>query len=144
MQLEIKNLKQIVNAGNILQDTVCSETPTDGDESDEASSSGACGPYISSHTDKDELETGKVGTEDLGDDIPLSSLVHRRGKSLSKVSLMERPASPVSPRTCTENEVTGRKRVRVMISDDESDHEMDRVRRDVRCSVEDVATSEGG
>jgi hypothetical protein len=149
LQLEIENLKQTVNAGNTLQDINedhCSETPTGGDESDEASSSGGtCGPYTSSYADKDELNKDKVGTEDCGDDIPLSLLVQRRGGNLSngKVSLMERPITPVSLRTCTKNEIIGRKRVRVLISDDESDHEMDRVRKDARCLFEDVATSGG-
>ncbi|KAJ1698650.1 hypothetical protein LUZ63_007162 [Rhynchospora breviuscula] len=143
LQLEIKNLKQTLNAGSILQEANedhCSESDTIGDESDEASSSGTHGPYTLSRTDKDKLTIGRDGTEDLVDDIPLSSLVKRRVKN--KVSLIEKPATSVFTRTSTKNEIIGRKRVRVVISDDESDCEMDPVRWDVKHSVGDVASSE--
>ncbi|XP_062220506.1 protein TONSOKU-like [Phragmites australis] len=126
LQLKIDNLKQKLNQHE-ARDTVsdyCSETDTEGGNA-----------YDNMHDPKDD--NGQVAnkySEELDDDVTLASLVHKsRSSSKIKTPEIRSPSMKVDElcdmaegtrtvlsTSCTNHSV-GRKRVRVVLSDDESE-----------------------
>jgi len=126
MQEKIDNLKQLLNQHE-ARDTVsdyCSETDTEG----------GCISDNMLDPEDDNRQVGNKYSEESDDDVTLASLVHK-SRSSSKIKAREMQSSPkkvvelcdvaedtrpVLSRSCTNHSV-GRKRLRVVLSDDESE-----------------------
>ena len=124
MQEKIDNLKQLLNQHE-ARDTVsdyCSETDTEG----------GCISDNMLDPEDDNRQVGNKYSEESDDDVTLASLVHK-SRSSSKIKAREMQSSPkkvvelcdvaedtrtVLSRSCTNHSV-GRKRVRMVLSDDE-------------------------
>lgn len=131
----------------------CSETETEGgDVSDDL-------PHVCTHSNIDRPATSRA-TEDFDEDIPLASLVHQN-KNLSKIkasqshSLVMKTGKPSNflesslesiRKSYDDQESAGRKRIRVVISDDEADelNTMDQSKRPPRCPVKNTSTASRG
>ncbi|PAN08597.1 hypothetical protein PAHAL_1G423100 [Panicum hallii] len=126
MQEKIDNLKQLLNQHE-ARDTVsdyCSETDTEG----------GCISDNMLDPEDDNWQLGNKYSEESDDDVTLASLVHK-SRSSSKIKARKMHSSSkkvvepcdvaedtrtVLSRSCTNHSV-GRKRVRVVLSDDESE-----------------------
>jgi hypothetical protein len=125
MQEKIDNLKQLLNqheARHTISD-YCSETDSEG----------GCTPDNMLDPEDDNEQVGNKYPEEPDDDVTLASLVHR-SRSSSKIKAPKMHSSSknidelcdvaedrtVLSRSCTNHSV-GRKRVRVILSDDESE-----------------------
>lgn len=144
LQVEIDRLKQLnhreFEEQNVAEDC-CSETETEGDDqlSNSISSEG-CSQKISNSKNSNRSTRCTKIEEVKDDDVPLISLLptskknsHRKIseiKSLSKSST-EVPGKSLWKSTVNQQKVVGRKRVRVIVSDDEGE-----------TNDEDVATSD--
>ncbi|KAG2662074.1 hypothetical protein PVAP13_1KG494580 [Panicum virgatum] len=124
LQEKIDNLKQLLNQHE-ARDTVsdyCSETDTEG----------GCISDNMLDPEDDNRQVGNKYSEESDDDVTLASLVHK-SRSSSKIKAREMQSSPkkvvelcdvaedtrtVLSRSCTNHSV-GRKRVRMVLSDDE-------------------------
>ncbi|XP_043698218.1 protein TONSOKU [Telopea speciosissima] len=155
LQLEIDNLKNTTKSEEQnMEGDCCSETETEGDDGLIDARSNAClSPKITESTSKRSKPVTIV--EEFNDDVPLISLL-RSTKNLPRMNTAELKRASVSMEPIealpkglirsigSQEPVVGRKRVRVVLSDDESD-EHDKIqysrRRDNNCPVEDVATS---
>lgn len=158
MQLLIQDLKQPQNT-NVEEEChvgeFCPETDTEGDDCPSDNSSNECNsPKISECA---STRSKSVSTfEESKDDIPLISLLHPRKKlSMQKVSRVEKPFISLGPTESSPKRLSksadkqqtfsGRKRARLVISDDESDggDEAERSRGELhKCAVENVATTD--
>ncbi|KAF6154889.1 hypothetical protein GIB67_018326 [Kingdonia uniflora] len=154
LQLTIKDLKSSRNteieAHNLAKEC-CSETETEGDGDFSDNNFEGCSlPNISESAST--MPKPLNNFEDVEDDVPLSSfLCSNKRFSKAKISQLEKPNLPAelsetSPKGLTnsmdsQHQLVGRKRVRVILSDDETDEVKilgDRIRK---CPSEDVATS---
>ncbi|XP_072952693.1 protein TONSOKU isoform X2 [Typha angustifolia] len=153
LQEEIHNLKQLLNEG-VLRSTesdYCSETETEGGNiSDDM-------PHAFTSPEIDKLATSAI-LEDFDEDVPLALLVHQNKKSpkIKKSQVHAYGAndgmpcqlpecSPkVSINSCDHQESFGRKRARVVISDDEADdsNDMGQSRRLLRSPIDNGTTSD--
>ncbi|KAJ1281342.1 hypothetical protein BS78_04G298800 [Paspalum vaginatum] len=126
MQEQIDNLKQTLNqhgARDAVSD-YCSETDTEG---------GCASDNILDAEDDNGQVANKYSEEPDDDDVTLASLVHRRSPSKVKASKIHRSSKKVDElcdmaeearavlSTSHTNHSVGRKRVRVVLSDDESE-----------------------
>lgn len=159
LQEEIEYLKKSksreLETQNLSRDC-CSETDTEGDD---CLSNGrpnvSCSPNVSKSSSA--RSKSLAGVEELNDDVPLISLLQSskhspkkktaRAENLNTSSnLIEASANCLSKTTsCNQQTVVGRKRVRVVLSDDEDEmhDEVDCSKgRLNRCLVEDIATSD--
>ncbi|XP_020572962.1 protein TONSOKU isoform X2 [Phalaenopsis equestris] len=159
LQIEIQNVKRLLNESELLMrvdQDYCSETETEGVvasllSSDESDSLEINNPSI--FVDKPNIATGDA----VDDDVPLRMLVKKCKKSskmempsLNKKAKMSDRLGERSNRDLINHDVNhqslGRKRVRVIISDEE-DEELDQAtqlrKRNHGNPIEDVATSCG-
>ncbi|KAJ4966104.1 hypothetical protein NE237_017953 [Protea cynaroides] len=155
LQLKIDSLKQAtkMEEQNMERDC-CSETATEGDDGSTDAMSHAChSPKISEATSK--ISKPLTMVEEFNDDVPLISLLQST-RNLSRKNTAEQKRTSVSmdpiealPKGLirsigSQEPVVSRKRVRVVLSDDESD-EHDEIQysrgRHNKCPVENVATS---
>lgn len=152
MQLLIDDLKQS-NDGKLearnMGAEYCSETDTEGDDRSIARNS-----PLTSTPNACEIESNH--DKELNDDVPLITIIHG-SKQLPKLTttLLEKPnnmrkckeLSTMSPARSS-GTVVGRKRVRVVLSDDEDDGaeaDIDCCKGSLqKCSVEGIGTSGGG
>ncbi|XP_010247270.1 PREDICTED: protein TONSOKU [Nelumbo nucifera] len=152
LQLVIDKLKCSTKKDNeacMLDGDCCSETETKGNDDLTDTRSNACSsPMIT--------KSVSVRIEEIDEDLPLISLLQSRknfskpkGNQLNKPSFSTVPteSSPksLSKSISSHQPVVGRKRVRVVLSDDERDehNEIESPRgRNRNCPVEDVATSD--
>ena len=158
LQLLIDKLKKSkdkdLETHNVAEDC-CSETYTEGNNHlSESRSDACCSPEISKLNSSRSNSVASV--EGLDDDVPLISLLRSSKNSpkmkaaqLEKHNISIQPIKvlPKSLSTSTNNPQTGvsRKRVRVILSDDESEvpDEVERLKgRPDKCPVEVVATSD--
>nr|CAD1827295.1 unnamed protein product [Ananas comosus var. bracteatus] len=144
LQQDIHHLRQLLkeDAFKGTESDYCSETETEGgDVSDDL-------PRVCTHSNIDRPATSRA-TEDFDEDIPLASLVHQN-KNLSKIkpsqshslgmktgkpsNFLESPSESIR-KSYDDQESAGRKRIRVVISDDEADepNTMDQSKRPPRC-----------
>lgn len=162
MQREIQKLKILLEEENALrnrENDYCSETETEGDDV----SNDVRGVSASVDINKTPTITSNLLTtgDESGEDVPLASFI-RRGKNSAKSKMSQLDslgtkawmscdlAEDSSRDLCKLNndrQPAGRKRIRVVISDDEAD-ETDEIngsgRRLHKRLVEDVATFEKG
>ncbi|KAF5751807.1 hypothetical protein HS088_TW02G00825 [Tripterygium wilfordii] len=134
LRLEIDNLKQLehrkIKSKNVAKD-FCSETETEGDDRlSDNESSAACSPDSSKSSSSRSKSLCSV--DEVKDDVPLISLV-RSNKHSSKMKAIHSEkanASTKSSATSLQNlpkelhnqqTAVGRKRVRIVLSDDESE-----------------------
>ncbi|GMY12399.1 protein TONSOKU isoform X1 [Fagus crenata] len=158
LQLLIDKLKKSkdkeLETHNVAEDC-CSETYTEGNNHlSESRSDACCSPEISKLNSSRSNSVASV--EGLDDDVPLISLLwssknspKMKAAQLEKHNISIQPIKvlPKSLSTSTNNPQTGvsRKRVRVILSDDESEvpDEVERLKgRPDKCPVEVVATSD--
>lgn len=160
MQLDIQNLKSLLKEGALKkqQSDYCSETETEGGNSlANTSGSSASQESLSSAKSRSSVPSHK---EEIDEDAPLASLL-RLSKSSAKIktskldSHVERnnlssSLAQVSSRdlneSCDAQHQVGRKRVRVVLSDDEADDtgKMNGPeRRFVRSSTEYISADRG-
>jgi hypothetical protein len=158
LQLLIDQLKQSkdkeLERHNLAEDC-CSETDTEGNDHFSESRSNARCSQDMSKSNSSRLKS-VAGVEELNDDVPLISLLRSSKDSpkteaaqLGKHNIFTRPTkvSPksVSKSTSNQQTVVGRKRVRLILSDDENEMPNEvvcsKVRSD-RWPVEAVATSD--
>jgi hypothetical protein len=158
LQLLIDKLKQSKDKEferHILEEDCCSETDTEGNDhfSESSRSSARCSQDMSKSNSSRLKSVASV--EELSDDVPLISLLQSNKDSpkteaaqLEKHNIFTRTtkASPKSVSKSTSNQQTvGRKRVRLILSDDENDMPNEVVcskGRPDRGPVEAVATSD--
>lgn len=149
LQSSIDKLKQSkakeLERQNMVGDC-CSETETEGDDQlSNSPSDVSYSPMLSKSTAI--KSNSRVGEDELNDDAPLVSLLRSSKKSskLKPFTLTDPPeGSPRSMSRSTGSQSVGRKRVRVVLSDDEGENnEVQCCRGRVhRCPAEDVATSD--
>ncbi|KAF8411665.1 hypothetical protein HHK36_004223 [Tetracentron sinense] len=158
LQVVIDNLKRSTDGENVAQNLAsdcCSETETEGDDRLSDNKSNA---YNSPKISESAFIRSKLPTnvEEFNDDVPLISLLRsNKISSKLKTAQIEKPSSSskpteASPRSSSkaignQQTVVGRKRVRVVLSDDEGEihDEADYSRGTLnKCVVEDVATSD--
>ncbi|XP_062147613.1 protein TONSOKU [Alnus glutinosa] len=158
LQLLIDQLKQSkdkeLERHNLAEDC-CSETDTEGNDHFSESRSNARCSQDMSKSNSSRLKS-VAGVEELNDDVPLISLLRSSKDSpkteaaqLGKHNIFTRPTkvSPksVSKSTSNQQTVVGRKRVRLILSDDENEMPNEVVCSKVwsdRWPVEAVATSD--
>ncbi|XP_059644880.1 protein TONSOKU [Cornus florida] len=157
LQLLIDKLKQSKSRELEVQTMAgdcCSETNTEGDDQ---SSNSISEVSCSSMKSKSNSTKAKSGTslEEFKDDAPLISLLRsHRNSSKIKTSQVERPIAYGHPTEASSKSMSisfgsqqtvGRKRVRVILSDDEGeiqDEAEGLIGRLPKCPAEDVATSD--
>ncbi|XP_042495456.1 protein TONSOKU [Macadamia integrifolia] len=154
LQLKIDNLKNTTKIEEKNVEDCCSETETEGDDGSTEARSHACNsPKISESNSKRSKPVTMV--EEFNDDVPLISLLQST-KNVSRMNKAELKKTGVSmelnealPKGLirpigSQEPAVGRKRVRVVLSDDESDEhnetQYSRGRHN-NCVVEDYATS---
>ncbi|KAJ0098287.1 hypothetical protein Patl1_27847 [Pistacia atlantica] len=158
LQLAIDKLKDSETTNLEAQEVagdICSETDTEGnDHLSDGRSSASCSPKMSKAGSGQSKSL--AGVEEFKDDVPLISILQSSKRSakmrtayVQKQNVTKKPteASPKSLSKLTDSQQTGvgRKRVRVVLSDDEGE-----MHDDVECMkgrfhknlVEDIATSD--
>ncbi|XP_050205266.1 protein TONSOKU isoform X2 [Mercurialis annua] len=156
LQLEISNLKhekrRELETKNLARDC-CSETDTDGDDDlSDITPNASHSPKINR---SDARKSKPLAVEESNDDLPLISFMQssKRASRKNTACVQNRNTSDklavTSPKrlnkTSNQERVVGRKRARVVISDDEGEMD-DEEKLDGRFDkhmVEDVATSDG-
>jgi hypothetical protein len=136
LQQEIDNLKQIVNQheARITVRDYCPETESEG---------GDVSDNIHDPVDSDGHDANTC-SEELDDNVILASLVHRSRSSSSIKASKIHGIPKKADRLCDVDEDTrGRKRVRMVISDDESDEspEIDQSKRIPTNRTDSLSTS---
>uniref|UniRef100_A0A5B6ZRH6 Protein TONSOKU n=1 Tax=Davidia involucrata TaxID=16924 RepID=A0A5B6ZRH6_DAVIN len=156
LQLLMDKLKQSKSRefeAQIKAGDYCSETETEGDDQlSNSRSDTSCSPRKSKSNSKSKPHTS---LEELKDDAPLISLLHSRKNSYKlKTSHVEKPNASTNPNEGSpksmsksggsQQTVVGRKRVRVILSDDEGEiHDnVECSRGRPKCPAEDVASSD--
>ncbi|XP_028797698.1 LOW QUALITY PROTEIN: protein TONSOKU-like [Neltuma alba] len=142
LKLLIDQLKKSLDTDPEPRDTkedCCSETDTEADG------------YLSNSGSESKMATAR---EDWNDDMPLMSVFQSRKKSSQKAGFMEGLSNSVeepqqSPRSMpktTSQKAVGSKRVRVILSDDEEEEnvdEMEHLKRKPRdCQLQDFSTTD--
>ncbi|KAK3211640.1 hypothetical protein Dsin_016346 [Dipteronia sinensis] len=158
LQLAIDKLKESetrnVGAKDVAGEDCCSETDTEGNDQKSDSRSSACCSLdlVKSRSSTSKTLAG-VEVEELNDDLPLISFLQSSKSSpkmktpyIEKQNISSKPTE-ASPRSLSKstNSIVGRKRIRVVLSDDEGemDDELECLKGRVhKCPVEAVATSD--
>ncbi|KAK2656121.1 hypothetical protein Ddye_009173 [Dipteronia dyeriana] len=157
LQLAIDKLKESEtrNLGaDVAGEDCCSETDTEGNDHQSDSRSSACCSLdlVKSRSRRSKTLAG-LEVEELNDDLPLISFLQSSKSSpkmktpyVEKQNISSKPTES-SPRSLSKssNSIVGRKRIRVILSDDEDemDDELECLKGRVhKCPVEAVATSD--
>ncbi|KAK0605730.1 hypothetical protein LWI29_030110 [Acer saccharum] len=158
LQLAIDKLKESetrnLGAQDVAGEDCCSETDTEGNDHKSDSRSSACCSLdpVKSRSSRSKTLAG-VEVEELNDDLPLISFLQSSKSSpkmktpyVEKQNISSKPTE-ASPRSLSKstNSIVSRKRIRVVLSDDEGemDDELECLKGRVhKCPVEAVATSD--
>ncbi|KAK1587587.1 hypothetical protein Q3G72_014471 [Acer saccharum] len=158
LQLAIDKLKESetrnLGAQDVAGEHCCSETDTEGNDHKSDSRSSACCSLdpVKSRSSRSKTLAG-VEVEELNDDLPLISFLQSSKSSpkmktpyVEKQNISSKPTE-ASPRSLSKstNSIVSRKRIRVVLSDDEGemDDELECLKGRVhKCPVEAVATSD--
>lgn len=138
----------------MAREDCCSETDTEGNDHKSDSRSSACCSLdlVKSRSSRSKTLAG-VEVEELNDDLPLISFLQSSKSSpkmktpyVEKQNISSKPTE-ASPRSLSKstNSIVSRKRIRVVLSDDEGemDDELECLKGRVhKCPVEAVATSD--